>query len=46
MVNKVIEGTITLVLVFLILTNAKGFDTAVSAAAGGYSRAVRTLQGR
>jgi hypothetical protein len=46
MANRIIEGTITLVLVFLILTNAKGFNVAVSAAANAYSTAVKTLQGR
>lgn len=45
-VNRIIEGTITLVLVFLVLTNAQGFDTVASAIGGVYSNAVRTLQGR
>lgn len=45
-VNRIIEGTITLILVFLVLTNAQGFDTVASAIGNVYSNAVRTLQGR
>jgi hypothetical protein len=44
--NRIIEGTITLVLVFLVLTNANGFDTVASAIGNLYSGAVKTLQGR
>lgn len=45
-VNRIIELTGTLVLVFLVLTNAKGFDTVASAVGNVYTSAVRTLQGR
>jgi len=45
-INRIIEGTITLILVFLVLTNAQGFDTVASAIGNVYSNAVRTLQGR
>ena len=45
-INRIIEGTITLILVFLVLTNAQGFDTVASAIGNLYSNAVRTLQGR
>jgi len=45
-INRIIEGTITLILVFLVLTNAQSFDTVASAIGNVYSNAVRTLQGR
>jgi hypothetical protein len=45
-INRIIEGTITLILVFLVLSNAQGFDTVASAIGNVYSNAVRTLQGR
>ena len=45
-VNRIIEGTIILVLVFLVLTNANGFDTVASAIGNVYTSAVKTLQGR
>lgn len=45
-INRIIEGTITLILVFLVLTNAQGFDTVASAIGNVYSNAVKTLQGR
>lgn len=46
MIGRVLEGTATLVLVYLILTNAQGFSTAAQAAGGVYTGAVKTLQGR
>lgn len=46
MIGRILEGTATLVLVYLILTNAQGFSTAASAAGKTYVDAVKTLQGR
>jgi hypothetical protein len=44
--REFIQLTIILVVLFLILTHASGFSRGVGALAGGYSRMVRTLQGR
>ena len=46
MVGRVIEGTITLVAVYLILSNASGFSAAAQAVGNGYVGAVKALQGR
>lgn len=46
MFGKVVEGTITLVMAFLILANADNFGTAAKAAGGVYVDAVKALQGR
>lgn len=46
MVGRILEGTATLVLVYLVLTNASGFSSAASAAGSVYTNAVKTLQGR
>lgn len=45
-VSKILEITFVLVLVFLVITNANGFSSAVRAIGGVYSSAVKTLQGR
>lgn len=42
--GKIIEGTITLILAFLIITNAENFGTAIRAAGEVYVNAVRALQ--
>jgi hypothetical protein len=44
--GKVVEGTITLILAFLIITNADAFGTAVGAVGTVYTDAVKALQGR
>lgn len=46
MLRKGLMYTAVLVGAYLVVANATGFGKAVSAAAGGYSTAVRTLQGR
>ena len=46
MVGRVIEVTFILVLAFLILTNAEGFYTSLSAVGQTYTAGVKTLQGR
>jgi hypothetical protein len=46
MFGKIIEGTVTLVMAFLILANADNFGTAAKAAGGVYVDAVKALQGR
>lgn len=42
----VIEGTITLIILYLIVANADGFSKAVQAGGGVYVNAVQALQGR
>lgn len=42
----IIEVTATLIMAYLILANAGGFATAVSAAGSAYTGAVTALQGR
>ena len=46
MVGQIIEGSVILIILFLILSNAQGFYTAASAIGSTYIAAVRTLQGR
>lgn len=46
MVGQVIEGTIFLILVFLVLANAGSFSTVAGAIGSNYVNAVKTLQGR
>lgn len=46
MIGRVIEGTIVLVAVFLVLSRANAFATAVSAIGSVYSGSVKVLQGR
>lgn len=45
-IQQIIEVTATLIMAFLILSNAGNFATAVSAAASAFTGAVTTLQGR
>jgi len=44
--NKVIEVTFTLIVIFLVLSRASGFSRAVSSISTGYVQAVKALQGR
>jgi hypothetical protein len=46
LVSRVIEGTILLVLVYLVLTNDKGFTNVAGAVGSQYTHAVTVLQGR
>jgi hypothetical protein len=44
--NRLVEATVTLVVVYLILANSDGFAAALSAFGNTYSQSVKTLQGR
>jgi hypothetical protein len=44
--GKIIEGTITLVLAYLVIANADKFSTAAQAVGTVYTDAVKALQGR
>jgi hypothetical protein len=44
--GRVIEGTITLILAYLVIANADKFSTAASAVGSVYTDAVKALQGR
>ncbi len=46
MVNKVIEGTITLIIIYLLVTNADGFSNIISNVGSVYGASVKALQGR
>jgi uncharacterized protein YcfJ len=46
MIGKVIEGTIVLIVVYLVLANGKNFSSAVGAVSGGYVGAIKAFQGR
>jgi len=46
MVGRIVEGTITLIVVYLVLQNASGFSAAAQAVGSGYVGAVKALQGR
>lgn len=46
MIGRILEITFSLVLVYLILTNADSFARVTSAVSEAYTSAVRTLQGR
>ncbi len=43
---KFVEGSLTLVLVYLLVANARGFSTIVGAAGTQYTSVIKTLQGR
>jgi hypothetical protein len=45
MFGQIIEVTFTLVMAFLILSNADHFGTALKAVSDAYNSAVQTLQG-
>ena len=44
--GKIIEGTITLILAYLVIANADKFSMAASAVGTIYTDAVKALQGR
>lgn len=46
MMGRIIEGTLTAVIVYLVLTKASEFSTAARAAGSVYADSVRALQGR
>lgn len=46
MIGQVIEATVTLIMAFLILSNADGFASAARASGEVYVNAVKALQGR
>lgn len=46
MVSRVLEITFSLILVYLILSKASGFSSAVSSISSGYVSSVKALQGR
>lgn len=46
MVAKVIEGTILLIILYLVLANSKAFTSIIGTGAAAYSASVKTLQGR
>ncbi|MFA6198691.1 MAG: hypothetical protein WC734_06120 [Patescibacteria group bacterium] len=46
MISRIIEGTFTAVLVYLVLSQASQFSTVMSAIARTYTSGVKTLQAR
>lgn len=46
MIDRILEITLTLVLVYLVLSRAEGFSTALGSVGSVYTSSVRTLQGR
>jgi len=46
MVAKVIEGTIVLIILYLILSNGKAFTSIIATGASAYGNSVKILQGR
>lgn len=44
--GRILEGTFTLILVFLVITRADGFSTAIGAIGKLYQGSVSVLQGR
>jgi len=46
MVTAIIEGTVTLIILFLVLSHAADFGTVTQAIGQQYIGAVKTLQGR
>lgn len=44
--NRVIEVTFVLIVLFLVLSRATGFSRAISSISQGYVQAVKALQGR
>lgn len=45
-VERLLEITFTLILVYLILTQAKGFSSSVRSLSSAYTEGVKALQGR
>lgn len=46
MLGKIIDATVLMIVVFLVLTNFKGFTASVGAAGGAYTGIIRAFQGR
>lgn len=46
MVSKVIEATVTLIIIYLVASNAKAFSTVIATGAQAYGSSVKILQGR
>lgn len=46
MIPKVIEGTILLIILYLVLANSKAFTSIIATGAGAYGSSVKILQGR
>lgn len=46
MFDRVLEISLTLILVYLVLSRAQGFSTAISSIGGVYVSSVKALQGR
>lgn len=46
MIMRIIEGTFTAILAYLVIANADGFSKAIGAIGDVYTKAVSTLQGR
>lgn len=46
MVNRVLEITFVLVILYLVLNNYQGFGSVVRSVGSVYSSSVKTLQGR
>jgi len=46
MVKSIIEGTITLIIIYLVLSNGKSFAAITQAGASAYVGGVKALQGR
>jgi hypothetical protein len=44
--ERIIEGTITLIMAYLVIANADKFSTAAGAVGNVYTEAVKALQGR
>lgn len=45
-ISQVLEITATLIILYLVLTNANHFASVVSAISQGYTSSVKALQGR
>jgi hypothetical protein len=45
-IEQIIELTGTLIILYLVLTNASGFSKIVTSVTGGYTASVKALQGR
>jgi len=46
MINRIIEGTITLVIIYLVLANGKSFSSILQTGGAVYANSVGVLQGR
>jgi hypothetical protein len=46
MFGRVVEATVTMIIIYYVATHAAGFASLISASASGYSSAVKALQGR